>query len=144
MSSINPVVLMPAALAARGAALGRGFVGSLTMGAGQFCTNPGLLLAIEGEGLSAFEAAAIEALGAHAPQPMLTGGIRAAYAEGTARLAPVIAAWSSSRPSSSDGVATKWRGCSQPTPRRYGPRPSWRTKCSAPPRSWSAAAISTK
>lgn len=87
MSSINPVVLMPAALAARGAALGRAFVGSLTMGAGQFCTNPGLLLAIEGDGLADFEAAAAKALRAHAPQPMLTGGIRAAYAAGTARLA---------------------------------------------------------
>jgi len=87
MSSINPVVLMPAALAARGAELGRAFVASLTMGAGQFCTNPGLLLAIEGDGLAAFEAAATEALRAHAPQPMLTGGIRAAYAKGTARLA---------------------------------------------------------
>jgi hypothetical protein len=53
MSSINPVVLMPAALKARGEALGEQFVGSLTMGAGQFCTNPGLILAIEGEGLDA-------------------------------------------------------------------------------------------
>ncbi|MEH3101725.1 aldehyde dehydrogenase (NADP(+)) [Sphingomonas adhaesiva] len=87
MSSINPVVLMPCALAHRGAELGRAFVASLTMGAGQFCTNPGLLLAIEGDGLVAFEAAAAEALRTHAPQPMLTDGIRRAYAEGTARLA---------------------------------------------------------
>ncbi len=62
MSSINPVVLMPEALKARGAALGTAFVGSLTMGAGQFCTNPGLLLAIEGEGLDAFVDAARTAL----------------------------------------------------------------------------------
>lgn len=87
MSSINPVVLMPAALAARGHALGEAFVGSLTMGAGQFCTNPGLVLAIEGEGLSAFESAAASALGSHAPQPMLTGGILRAFASGTEQLA---------------------------------------------------------
>ncbi|WP_394653979.1 aldehyde dehydrogenase family protein, partial [uncultured Sphingomonas sp.] len=43
MSSINPVVILPAALATRGAALAEGFVQSLTMGAGQFCTNPGLV-----------------------------------------------------------------------------------------------------
>ncbi len=86
MSSINPVIIMPAALAARGAALGAAFVASLTMGAGQFCTNPGLVLVVEGEGLDAFTAAAAEALGGHAPQPMLTGGIRNAFAEGTARL----------------------------------------------------------
>jgi len=87
MSSINPVILMPAALASRGAALGAAFVGSLTMGAGQFCTNPGLVLAIDGDGLEAFTAAAAGALGSHAPQPMLTGGIRTAFADGTARLA---------------------------------------------------------
>ncbi len=40
MSSINPVFLLPAALEARGQALGEAFVGSLNMGAGQFCTNP--------------------------------------------------------------------------------------------------------
>jgi alpha-ketoglutaric semialdehyde dehydrogenase len=86
MSSINPVVLMPHALAARGAALGTAFVGSLTMGAGQFCTNPGLVLAVEGEGLDAFMAAASEAIGGAAPQTMLTGGIREAYANGVAKL----------------------------------------------------------
>ena len=86
MSSINPVVLMPAALAARGAELGTAFVGSLTMGAGQFCTNPGLVLAVEGEGLDAFTAAAAEAIGGHQPQTMLTAGIREAYARGVAKL----------------------------------------------------------
>jgi alpha-ketoglutaric semialdehyde dehydrogenase len=39
MSSINPVLLFPGALAARGEAIGKAFVGALTMGAGQFCTN---------------------------------------------------------------------------------------------------------
>jgi NADP-dependent aldehyde dehydrogenase len=87
MSSINPVILLPSALAARGAALGEAFVGSLTMGAGQFCTNPGLVLAIEGDGLDAFITAAAAKLGGHAPQPMLTGGIRSAFAQGTAALA---------------------------------------------------------
>ncbi|WP_420606609.1 aldehyde dehydrogenase (NADP(+)) [Novosphingopyxis sp.] len=87
MSSINPVVLMPHALKQRGAELGAAFVQSLTMGAGQFCTNPGLVLAIEGEGLDAFESAASEALAGHDPQPMLTGGIRKAFSQGTAKLA---------------------------------------------------------
>jgi alpha-ketoglutaric semialdehyde dehydrogenase len=86
MSSINPVVLMPHALATRGAALGTAFIGSLTMGAGQFCTNPGLVLAVEGEGLDAFIAAATDAIGGAAPQVMLTGGIRQAYDDGVAKL----------------------------------------------------------
>ena len=107
MSSINPVVLMPAALAARGADLGRAFVGSLTMGSGQFCTNPGLVVAVEGEGLDAFEAAAAEALAAHAPQAMLTGGIRAAFAEGTARLADADGVTQLAAGLEGDGVATE-------------------------------------
>lgn len=87
MSSINPVVLCPAALKARGAALGTGFVHSLTMGAGQFCTNPGLLLAIEGEGLGAFIDASRKALDETAAAPMLTGAIRGAYESGVRSLA---------------------------------------------------------
>ena len=86
MSSINPVILCPEALRARGAALGTAFVGSLTMGAGQFCTNPGLVVAIDGEGLDAFAAAAADALGNSAAQPMLTPGIHAAYEAAVAAL----------------------------------------------------------
>ena len=63
MSSINPVVLAPGALAARGAEIARAFGGALCLGAGQFCTNPGLLLAIDGPDLRAFEATAADALG---------------------------------------------------------------------------------
>ncbi|WP_068082445.1 aldehyde dehydrogenase (NADP(+)) [Novosphingobium rosa] len=87
MSSINPVLLLPSALASRGAALGSAFAGSLTMGAGQFCTNPGLLLAIEGEGLDAFVAAATQAVSAAPAQVMLTPGIGEAYRKGVAALA---------------------------------------------------------
>ncbi|MCX7283234.1 MAG: aldehyde dehydrogenase (NADP(+)) [Novosphingobium sp.] len=86
MSSINPVLLLPHALKARGAALGTAFAGSLTMGAGQFCTNPGMVLAIAGEGLDAFAAAAAEAIGAAPAQTMLTGGICKAYRDGVAAL----------------------------------------------------------
>jgi alpha-ketoglutaric semialdehyde dehydrogenase len=87
MSSINPVLLLPHALEARGATLGTAFVGSLTMGAGQFCTNPGLVLAIEGAGLDAFISTAREALSASVAAPMLTQGIHAAYSQGISALA---------------------------------------------------------
>ena len=87
MSSINPVLLFPAALAARGAALGAGFVGSLTMGAGQFCTSPGLVIAEEGPDLDAFLAAAAAAMATSPAQDMLTPGIHAAYEQGVATLA---------------------------------------------------------
>jgi alpha-ketoglutaric semialdehyde dehydrogenase len=86
MSSINPVLLLPGALAARGAELGKAFVGSLTMGAGQFCTNPGLLLAVPGPGLDAFVEAAATAMGDAAAGVMLHAGILAAYRKGVAQL----------------------------------------------------------
>ena len=87
MSSVNPVILMPGALSEKAAALGEAFVGSLTMGAGQFCTNPGLVLAIKGNDLTVFESAAAEALQGAKPQTMLTTGITSAYAKGTEKLA---------------------------------------------------------
>ncbi|WP_281545309.1 aldehyde dehydrogenase (NADP(+)) [Grimontia sp. SpTr1] len=54
MSSINPVVLMPKALEADPEGLANQFAASLTMGAGQFCTNPGLILATPSPSLSLF------------------------------------------------------------------------------------------
>jgi NADP-dependent aldehyde dehydrogenase len=86
MSSINPVVLLPGALSTRAEALGKEFVNSLTMGVGQFCTNPGLVLAIEGPGLDSFIASASAALGMVAPATMLTAGIHAAYEKGVQKL----------------------------------------------------------
>ena len=79
MSSVNPVVLMPAALASRGASLGKSFVGSLTMGAGQFCTKPGLIFVIDDDGVDAFVDAARAALAEAQEQTMLTSAIREAY-----------------------------------------------------------------
>ena len=87
MSSINPVFVLPGALASRGAAIGKGFAGSLTMGAGQFCTNPGLVFAVDGPGLDAFLASATEALAVSPAATMLTPGMHAAYEDGVARLA---------------------------------------------------------
>ncbi|WP_152971074.1 aldehyde dehydrogenase family protein, partial [Rhizobium ecuadorense] len=54
MSSINPVILFPNALRNNAEAIGKSFASSLTLGAGQFCTNPGLIIAIDGPGLDAF------------------------------------------------------------------------------------------
>jgi 2,5-dioxopentanoate dehydrogenase len=79
MSSINPVILLPAALAARAGAIGKEFAASLTLGAGQFCTNPGLVLALDGPGLDDFLAAAKAAVSASPAATMLTPGIHAAY-----------------------------------------------------------------
>ncbi|ARP80924.1 aldehyde dehydrogenase (NADP(+)) [Bordetella genomosp. 8] len=86
MSSINPVFLFPAALAARAEDLGKAFVASLTMGSGQFCTNPGIVVALESPDLDRFLKAADAALSAHVPSAMLTPGIHGAYEKGVKAL----------------------------------------------------------
>jgi 2,5-dioxopentanoate dehydrogenase len=87
MSSINPVYLLPGALSARAEALGREFVTSLTMGAGQFCTNPGLVFGLAEAGLDRFIDSAATALKAYEPPAMLTPGIHQAYETGVRALA---------------------------------------------------------
>jgi 2,5-dioxopentanoate dehydrogenase len=87
MSSINPAFLLPEALKARGKAIAEGFVGSLSMGAGQFCTNPGLVIGVKGAALDTFLQAASEALEGSAAQTMLTPGIHGAYQDGVGQLA---------------------------------------------------------
>jgi NADP-dependent aldehyde dehydrogenase len=79
MSSINPVLLFPAALDSRTQALAEGFVASLTLGAGQFCTNPGLVIALKGPALDRFIAATAELIQRSPAQTMLTPGIFSAY-----------------------------------------------------------------
>ncbi|AQV96370.1 aldehyde dehydrogenase (NADP(+)) [Cupriavidus necator] len=87
MSSINPVLLFPHALANRAEAIGTAFADSLTLGAGQFCTNPGLVLALAGDELDRFLQAASARLGALPAATMLTPGIRRAYCAGVDTLA---------------------------------------------------------
>jgi NADP-dependent aldehyde dehydrogenase len=87
MSSINPVILLPDVLDERAAALGAEFVASLTLGAGQFCTNPGLVVAIEGPGLDDFIDAAISAMVEVEAAPMLSERISEAYRLGVDALA---------------------------------------------------------
>ncbi|MEL0628776.1 aldehyde dehydrogenase (NADP(+)) [Psychromonas aquatilis] len=87
MSSINPVFLLPDALEARGHKLAEGFIGSLTMGAGQFCTNPGVVIALSGKALDKFLSTATTTILDAAPQTMLTAGIYQAYKDGVSTLA---------------------------------------------------------
>jgi 2,5-dioxopentanoate dehydrogenase len=87
MSSVNPVLLLPAALAARGPAIGQAFASAMTLGAGQFCTNPGVVLAIEGPGLDAFLSAAGAALAGTPAATMLTPAIHRSYCDGADALA---------------------------------------------------------
>ena len=104
MSSINPVILLPAAARARGEALGRAYVASLTQGAGQFCTNPGLVIALAGSDTDAFEAAAAAALGEAAAGQMLTPAIHRSFEQGVDALASHAAVRTIARGPVGDGV----------------------------------------
>ncbi|PKP85254.1 MAG: aldehyde dehydrogenase (NADP(+)) [Alphaproteobacteria bacterium HGW-Alphaproteobacteria-2] len=82
LGSVNPMFILPGALASRGAEIAQGWAGSLTLGAGQFCTNPGIAVMVEGEDAEAFASATQKALAAIPAQTMLTDGIAAAFRQG--------------------------------------------------------------
>ncbi len=86
LGSVNPVFLLPGALAERAQAIAEGWAASLTMGAGQFCTNPGVVVAIEGPEVEAFAEASKGALGRVQAQTMLTDGIAQAFRSGRDRI----------------------------------------------------------
>jgi NADP-dependent aldehyde dehydrogenase len=86
LGSVNPMFILPAALAARGEAIGAGWAASLTMGAGQFCTNPGIAVVMRGPVGDAFAEAARSVLSRSQPQVMLSDGIAASYRAGCERI----------------------------------------------------------
>jgi len=86
MSSINPVFLLPGALAARAEDMARAFAASLTGSAGQLCTNPGLVLGVRGPAFERFAVRLAEHVETVPAATMLTEGIHRAYAQGVARL----------------------------------------------------------
>ena len=89
LGSVNPMFVLPEALAARGEAVAEGWAGSLTMGTGQFCTNPGIAVVVAGPEADAFAAAAARALEPVGAQTMLTGGIAEAFRRGRDRIAAI-------------------------------------------------------
>ena len=85
MSSINPVFLLPSALAQRAEAIAQGLIDSVTLGTGQFCTKPGIVIGIAGKDFARFRDAAQAAVAAKAAATMLNSGIHRAYCQGTGR-----------------------------------------------------------
>jgi NADP-dependent aldehyde dehydrogenase len=87
MSSVNPVFLLPGALAARGEAIADAAFGSVTLGSGQFCTCPGVLVGDFAEPGAGFLARLRERITAAPALPMLTPAIAENYAGTMAKLA---------------------------------------------------------
>src|SRR5471030_1390174 len=86
MSSINPVIVLPEALAVRGDQIARELAASFTLGAGQFCTNPGLVIGIRSPELSKFIEQLQQAMTAQAAQTLLNSAGFNTYCNGVQRL----------------------------------------------------------
>lgn len=87
MSSINPVFLLPGALSQRAETIAQGLIDSVTLGTGQFCTKPGIVIGIEGADFDRFQRAAEASVEAKTATTMLNSGIHKAYEHGTAQWA---------------------------------------------------------
>ena len=79
MGSINPVILLPQTLNKDARKTAEKLAASITLGVGQFCTNPGLIIAIENEGLKEFIESLSESIRKTVPGPMLHQGIADNY-----------------------------------------------------------------
>ncbi len=84
MSSVNPVVILPEVLKANSEQITTGLHGSVTLGAGQFCTNPGLVFLPQGVDAEKFVARLGELIDGTSEQTMLTPGISTSYSHGVA------------------------------------------------------------
>jgi len=82
LGSTNPLIALPSALAARSADLAITLASSITLGCGQFCTNPGLVVLIDGAESDAFTSQLVQALALQQPHPMLTAAMRNAFEAG--------------------------------------------------------------
>jgi 2,5-dioxopentanoate dehydrogenase len=81
MSSLNPVLIMPEALRERRTEIVKGLAGSVTLGVGQFCTKPGVVLGLRGPDFEEFSTALGDALGKVEAAPMLYRGIEERLAD---------------------------------------------------------------
>ena len=79
LGSNNPVYLLPHAMAENATTIAEGWAASLTMGTGQFCTNPGVIVALKGDPLEQFKQQAVALLSEVAASAMLTDRIADAY-----------------------------------------------------------------
>ncbi len=86
MSSINPVVFYPDTLSKNAASLATMFANSITLGVGQFCTNPGILLGMKGEEFDTFLSLLGNQISKVLPQKMLHSGICTSYENGLAEM----------------------------------------------------------
>jgi NADP-dependent aldehyde dehydrogenase len=79
MGSVNPVVLLPDAVQKNGEHIAKNYAGSITLGIGQFCTNPGILIGLQSDALITFAKNLANEMDQIAAGTMLHDGIQSAY-----------------------------------------------------------------
>jgi alpha-ketoglutaric semialdehyde dehydrogenase len=89
MGSTNPVFLLPGALRDNGTNIGTHLAASVTLGTGQFCTNPGVVFHVNDGSEKTFVNQLVEEIERKDPWLMLTSGIASAYSKGIDRLLQV-------------------------------------------------------
>lgn len=82
MGSVNPIFVLPGALKGQKEQIATGFVSALTMGVGQFCTNPGVVAGMESEDWDEFSELVAKKVAEFAPATMLHAGIHSTYTTG--------------------------------------------------------------
>ena len=83
LGSVNPVILLQDALEKNAESIAKNYAGSITLGMGQFCTNPGILIGIKSEALNSFANTLATEMNSIAPSAMLHAGIEDAYVKNT-------------------------------------------------------------
>lgn len=89
MGSANPLFVLPGALAERGEQIAQGLKASVTLGVGQFCTKPGIVVGLDGEHARAFAGSMSKLMETALPGSLLHAGIHSAYLEGVKQVSGV-------------------------------------------------------
>jgi NADP-dependent aldehyde dehydrogenase len=89
MGSVNPVFLLPGALAERGEQIAQDLKQSVTLGVGQFCTKPGVVVGIDGDAMRKFGRSMAELMKSASPAALLHAGVHSGYLEGVKQVSQV-------------------------------------------------------
>lgn len=104
MGSLNPVIALPKYLQSNADPFAKDYIASLTLGCGQFCTNPGLLFIIKNENSEQLKNAIKAELASVSVIPMLNTGIRQSYDAGLRLLHSIEAAHSVAQTESTERI----------------------------------------
>lgn len=111
MGSSNPVFLLPGAMKDRADEIAQGYVQSVNLGVGQFCTNPGIVLGVEGETLDQFLAAVKTAVAEVEPATMLHPGIHQSFVAAQQKITSIDGVQQIARSEQSPAVAAHQAAC---------------------------------